>query len=69
MKIRRGDRVRLVVNIAERMMEKKHKPTVNWLTRRGIVIRVSVASDSAKVKWDDRASINSWPTRALEKAS
>jgi len=48
MKVRRGDRVRLVADIAKRMMNKKDKRKVNWLTRRGVVIRVSMVSNSAR---------------------
>lgn len=69
MKVRRGDRVRLVADIAKRMMDKKDKRRVNWLTRRGVVIRVSMVSNSATIKWDDRATVDFWPVRALEKAS
>ena len=70
MNVQRGDRVRLAPNIAVRLMkehDKGHK--VNWLTRRGRVIRVSAPTDSATVKWDDRITTDFWPTRALQKAS
>ena len=67
MKVRRGDRVRLVAGLAEQMMKSHKRWKVNWLMRRGIVVRVSVPTDTATFKWDDRASIDAWPMRALEK--
>jgi hypothetical protein len=69
MNLQRGDRVRLAPNIAESLM-KEHAGgrKVNWLGRRGVVIRVSAPADNAMVKWDDRVSIDAWPTRALKKA-
>ena len=63
MNVQRGDRVRLAPNLAIRLMRGQgRKP--NWLVRRGVVIRVSAPADNVTVKWDDRASIDSWPTRA-----
>ena len=66
-----GDRVRLNLNIAEDLMRsmrgKRHK--VDWLARRGVVIRVSAPADRVAVKWDDRNTMDFWPTRALKKAS
>ena len=69
MKVRRGDRVRLVASLAERMMKSRtdKRFTVDWLARRGVIIRVSSRRDSATVKWDDRATIDHWPMRALER--
>ena len=69
MKVRRGDRVRLTASLAEQMMKsgKDRRFKINWLARRGIVVRVSVPTDTATFKWDDRASIDARPTRALEK--
>jgi hypothetical protein len=69
MKVRRGDRVRLVADIAQLMMKsrKGRRFKVNWLTRRGVVIRVSSQTDAALIKWDDRATKDPWPMRALEK--
>jgi hypothetical protein len=69
MKVRRADRVRLVANIADHPIENRandKRSRVYWLTRRWIVIRVSAPPNSATVKWDDRATINHWPMRALE---
>jgi hypothetical protein len=40
---------------------------VDWTARRGIVIRVSAPTDTVIVKWDDRATADFWPMRALEK--
>ena len=70
MNVQRGDRVRLAPNIAMRLMKERpnKRHNVNWLVRRGVVIRVSAPADSAIVKWDDRVSIDWWPTRALKKA-
>ncbi len=68
MKVHRGDRVTLAPNLAARLMKKRHKcHKVNWLTRCGLVIRVSAPTDSAIVQWDDRPSRDYWPTRALRK--
>jgi hypothetical protein len=65
-----GDRVRLNLNVAEDLMRsmrgKRHK--VDWLARRGVVIRVSAPADRVAVKWDDRNTTDYWPTRALKKA-
>jgi hypothetical protein len=63
-----GDRVRLNRNIAEDLMRKDKRQRVDWLKRRGVVIRVSAPSDSATIKWDDRITTDFWPTRALKKA-
>jgi hypothetical protein len=70
MNLQRGDRVRLAPNIAESMMKEHAKGgrKVNWLARRGVVIRVSGPADNVIVKWDDRVSTDSWPTRALKNA-
>jgi hypothetical protein len=69
MKVRRGDRVRLVASLAERMMKspKDKRFKVDWVARRGIVVRVSAPTDTATIKWDDRVTIDAWPMRALEK--
>jgi hypothetical protein len=68
MNVQRGDRVRLAPNIARSLMKEhaRRGRKVNWLVRRGVVIRVSAPADNVIVKWDDRASIDSWPTRALK---
>jgi hypothetical protein len=71
MNVYRGDRIRLVPNIAGNLMKKHAKDKrlkVNWLTRRGVIIRVSAPTDIATVKWDDRTTLDFWPMRALEKA-
>jgi hypothetical protein len=71
MNIQRGDRVRLALNLAERLMKEQDANggrKTNWLVRCGVVIRVSKPADNAAVKWDDRITIDSWPTRALEMA-
>jgi hypothetical protein len=69
MKVRRGDLVRLVANIAKRIMKspKDKRFKVDWVARRGIVIRVSAPTDTVIVKWDDRATADFWPMRALER--
>jgi hypothetical protein len=69
MKVRRGDRVRLVANLAEQMMKPRDdkRLKVNWFARRGVVIRVSAPTDTAIVKWDDRTTLDFWPMRALER--
>jgi hypothetical protein len=64
-----GDRVRLNRNIAEDLMRKDKRHRVDWLKRRGVVIRVSAPADTVTVKWDDRNTIDFWPTRALKRAS
>jgi hypothetical protein len=62
-----GDRIRLNRNVAEDLMRsKRHR--VDWLARRGVIIRVSTPADSVAVKWDDRNTMDFWPTRALKKA-
>jgi len=68
MNVQRGDRVRLAPNLAERLMHGQGRKA-NWLARRGVVIRVSKPADNVVVKWDDRSTIDSWPTRALKKAT
>ena len=68
MKMQPGDRVRLSPNTAMQMMGKNPKDgrfTVNWLARRGRIIRVSASTSNVTVKWDDRATIDHWPMRAL----
>jgi hypothetical protein len=71
MKVQRGDRVRLDTNLAERLMKDQDAnggPKANWLVRRGVVIRVSKPANNVVVKWDDRVTMDTWPTRALKKA-
>jgi hypothetical protein len=68
MKVRRGDRVRMVAGFAEQMMKSANK-RVDWLARRGVVIRASSVTDTATIKWDDRATTDCWPIRAVERAS
>jgi hypothetical protein len=64
-----GDRVRLNRNVAESLMRsmRSNRHSVDWLARRGIIIRVSEPADRVTVKWDDRNTIDFWPTRALKK--
>jgi hypothetical protein len=64
-----GDRVRLNRNIAEDLMRNDKRHRVDWLKRRGVVIRASAPADSVTVKWDDRNTIDFWPTRALKRAA
>jgi hypothetical protein len=65
-----GDRVRLNLRFAEDLMRSRRgkRHNVDWLTRRGVVIRVSAPADRVAVKWDDRDTMDYWPTRALKKA-
>ena len=64
MNVQRGDRVRLAPNLAKRLMRGQGRKA-NWLARRGVVIRVSKPAGNVVVKWDDRVSMDTWPTRAL----
>jgi hypothetical protein len=48
-------------------MKNKRHNRVNWLRRRGMVLHVSAPADSVTVKWDDRISMDWWPTRALKR--
>jgi len=71
----RGDRVRLTPIVAEQLIKEKEKTHGNrgglksdWLKRRGVVISVSRATNAIAVLWDDRASVDYWPIRALQKA-
>jgi hypothetical protein len=70
MNVQRGDRVRLAPNLVEGLMKEHAKGgrKVNWLARRGVVIRVFAPTGSATVKWDDRVTLDLWPARALKKA-
>jgi ribosomal protein L28 len=67
----RDDRVRLQKGIAAVLTKKAFKANnhkrVDWRTREGTIVRVSITADSIGVLWDDRASIDQWPTAALEK--
>jgi hypothetical protein len=66
----REDRVRLHPQLAERLMKRelwKCRKRIDWLARRGTVMRVPRFSDNIGVQWDDRASCDHWPARALEK--
>jgi len=68
----RGDRVRLMPALAQRLIEDKEKRNrgglkCDWRERRGVVISISRVADSVTVLWDDRASFDQWPVRALQK--
>ena len=70
----RGDRVRLTPTVGQRLIKDKAKTHGNrgglksdWRKRCGIVISVSRATDAVAVLWDDRASVDYWPIRALQK--
>jgi hypothetical protein len=39
----------------------------DWRERRGVVISISRVTDTITVLWDDRASFDRWPVRALQK--
>lgn len=66
--IERGDRVRLVHRVAKQIMDAYKKPhKTNWYTRRGTVTSISRVTDTLTVQWDDRTTVDHWPTRALEK--
>jgi hypothetical protein len=67
----RGDRGRLTPTVAQRLIKDKETTHGNrgglksdWRKRRGVVISVSRVT----VLWDDRASVDHWPIRALQKA-
>ena len=57
----KGDRVRLKMEVA-RTMKIKHQ------TRVGTIVRVSKFTESVTILWDDRASVDQWPLRAIEPA-
>jgi hypothetical protein len=65
-----GNRVRLNRKIAEGLMRsmRSKRHSVDWPARRGVIIRVSPPADRVAVKWDDRNTIDFWPTRALKLA-
>lgn len=65
----RDDRVRLQKAMAVRFAYKAHglAKRTNWIKRQGTVVRVARVADHVSVLWDDRASVDQWPTRALEK--
>ena len=63
--MRRGDRVKLTHYAAKPLMAKPHR--ADWLARHGTVVRVSRVTDNVTVLWDDRASTDQWPFRAMEK--
>jgi hypothetical protein len=65
--MRRGDRVKLTRSAAKPMMTKLRARKTNWYARSGTVIRISRATDTVTVLWDDRASTDGWPLRALQK--
>jgi hypothetical protein len=58
----RGGRVKLARKAAKPLITKQRK--TNWIARRGTVIRVSPVSDNITIQWDDRATVDLWPTRA-----
>jgi hypothetical protein len=63
----RGDRVKLTRRVAKPLMTRRTAYKTDWFVRRGTVVRVSPVSDSITVLWDDRASTDVWPTRALQR--
>ena len=63
-----GDRVKLLPKVAANQMKgmnSGHRPVVrvDWAARRGTIASVNHAG--AVVQWDDRASVDQWPTNAL----
>jgi hypothetical protein len=68
--LKREDRVKLLPQLAERLMERdvfKKCKRIDWLERRGTIMRVPRYSDNIAVRWDDRNTLDNWPARALEK--
>jgi hypothetical protein len=63
---KRGDRVKLTQHVATPLMKNRQCQT-DWHSRKGTVVRVSRVTDIITVLWDDRASTDQWPFRALEK--
>jgi hypothetical protein len=63
-KMRRGDRVKLVNQVAESFTKKNPLSRINWGDRRGTVVRISRGSDTVAVQWDNRPSPDGWPIRA-----
>ena len=69
------DRVKLALDMAKGMMRERARrrrrggvsKQVDWMTREGTVVRVSMVTDAISVVWDDRASVDQWPARALIK--
>jgi hypothetical protein len=66
--MKQGDRVRLAVRVARNMNKTRfgQRKGIDWLKRRGSIISISVVSDTVTVLWDDRASRDPWPTRAIQ---
>ena len=63
-----GDRVKMTEALAK-TFKANSKCRTDWLTRRGRVVHVSKPTNTIVVKWDDRRTLDHWPTRALEKIS
>jgi hypothetical protein len=63
----RGDRVKLTRKVAKPMMTRRKSYKTDWYARCGTVVCVSPVADSITVVWDDRASTDVWPTRALQR--
>jgi hypothetical protein len=60
-----GDRVRLRENVAKTLMRRRASGGrgLDWSKRTGAV--ASVGSTYVNVKWDDRRSLDQWPSVAL----
>jgi hypothetical protein len=61
--------------VAQRLIKDKERTHGNrgglkcdWRMRLGVVISVSRVTDTVTVLWDDRATVDYWPIRALQKA-
>ena len=64
--LKKGDKVTLTEKVARGM---KMTRGVDWITRRGVVIRRSPFTNSVAIQWEDRVSADDWPTEALAKLS
>jgi hypothetical protein len=60
-----GDRVKLHDELAKQFDKKSRRKTSCWSNRKGII--TSLNSHTITIRWDDRASVDQWPLKALER--
>ena len=63
-----GDTVKLTAKAIRGINSKASRGKgINWIARRGIIVRVRNTTDQVAIQWPERTSIDYWPTIAVEK--
>jgi hypothetical protein len=65
--LHQGDRVRLIPRVAVTMNRRVPRRNIDWTKRQGTIAKSSMYTcGHVMIQWDDRLTLDQWPTNALE---